>query len=535
MLAIEAYWLSIKIQLYYRLKEYIDAQRMKNANSNQLIKSIAWATAAFGFAVYIMWSTAFSIVHIWNSSSTFTHGFFVLPVFIYMVWHKRDSLALCTPKTEWRVIPLIAVFSAVWLVAQQAGIQVVEHTALVVILILTIWAVVGNDIAKTISFPLVFLIFLAPIGEELVPSLMELTAYITVWAITATGIPVYREGLYFSLPTGNWSVVEACSGIRYLIASVVLGSVYAYLNYRSYKRRLLFLFISALVPLIANAIRAYLIVMLGHLSGNELATGVDHLVYGWLFFGIVMFAMFTIGATFSEKSTPVVQAADISKHNKPTLIVENHASSIGFIVVLIFVIAAAPVWSSAIKQQSNQTAHNLTAEQLGQILPKTEEHPVSIDRVIWEPIIQGYAQKIEKTYKTSLQLNVRALAFVYVDQKQGQEMISSVNRLTNSNKSQWRITSNEQYSLANINKNAHGTVDKLEIRSTNSVLAVRRWYSINGTITTSPMKAKLLELRNQLLLKSNTSVHYILATDGDNEQANAALDEIIKLITAPSV
>jgi len=39
------------------------------------------------------------------------------------------------------------------------------------------------------------------------------------------------------------------------------------------------------VPIIANWLRAYMIVMIGHLSGNKLAVGVDHLIYGWLFFG----------------------------------------------------------------------------------------------------------------------------------------------------------------------------------------------------------------------------------------------------------
>ncbi len=46
-----------------------------------------------------------------------------------------------------------------------------------------------------------------------------------------------------------------------------------------------------------------MIVMIGHLSGNKLAAGVDHLIYGWVFFGIVIMAMFAIGARWSE-TTP---------------------------------------------------------------------------------------------------------------------------------------------------------------------------------------------------------------------------------------
>jgi EpsI family protein len=54
------------------------------------------------------------------------------------------------------------------------------------------------------------------------------------------------------------------------------------------------------VPIVANGLRAYMIVMIGHLSGMELATGVDHIIYGWLFFGLVMFIMFWIGSYWRE-------------------------------------------------------------------------------------------------------------------------------------------------------------------------------------------------------------------------------------------
>jgi EpsI family protein len=40
--------------------------------------------------------------------------------------------------------------------------------------------------------------------------------------------------------------------------------------------------------------------MLAHLSGNRIATGVDHVLYGWVFFGAIIFIMFIIGARWSE-------------------------------------------------------------------------------------------------------------------------------------------------------------------------------------------------------------------------------------------
>ena len=65
-------------------------------------------------------------------------------------------------------------------------------------------------------------------------------------------------------------------------------------------RRLVFIALSIIVPIIANGIRAYLIVMIGHLSNNRLATGVDHVIYGWVFFGFVMMLLFWIGSQWRE-------------------------------------------------------------------------------------------------------------------------------------------------------------------------------------------------------------------------------------------
>src|SRR5262249_51537114 len=133
--------------------------------------------------------------------------------------------------------------------------------------------------------------------------LMEFTASFTVRALELTGVPVYREGLRFSIPTGDFEVASACSGIRYLIASVALGTLYAHLTYHTFWRRALFVALCLVVPLFAHGVRAYLIVMIAYWSDMRLAVGVDHLVYGWLFFGLVMFALFWLGLRLRERTS----------------------------------------------------------------------------------------------------------------------------------------------------------------------------------------------------------------------------------------
>ena len=129
---------------------------------------------------------------------------------------------------------------------------------------------------------------------------MHWTVDALVAGLRATGIPVYQEGQQLVIPSGRWAVVAACSGVRYLMATFMVGSLFAYLNYSSTRKRLIFVAISLVLPVFANWVRAYIIVMLGHLSNNEIATGVDHIVYGWVFFGIVIMALFFIGARWAD-------------------------------------------------------------------------------------------------------------------------------------------------------------------------------------------------------------------------------------------
>ncbi|HTT13507.1 MAG TPA: exosortase A [Burkholderiaceae bacterium] len=239
--------------------------------------------------------TAGSMARIWLSSDTFSHGVIVVPISLWLISRKHAELRALPARPCLRALPLAAIAGLLWLVGRVANANVIEHFALVLMIQSAVLVVLGWAIARAIAFPLLFLFFAVPFGEAFVPTMIDWTADFTVLALKATGIPVYREGNSFAVPTGHWAVAEACSGIRYLIASMMAGTLFAYLVYSNYGRRAAFIALSIVVPIAANWLRAYLIVLLGHLSSNKLATGVDHVIYGWIFFGVVLLTMFALG------------------------------------------------------------------------------------------------------------------------------------------------------------------------------------------------------------------------------------------------
>jgi len=138
-------------------------------------------------------------------------------------------------------------------------------------------ALLGTAAMRPLLFPLAFLIFALPLGDGLIPGLQDFSARFAVKLLSASGIPVLLEGRYITVPHRKWEVAEVGSGVRYLIASLAVGFLFAGVIYRSWARRVGFFLASAIIPILANGVRIYAIVAIGYLGGDRLALGVDHI------------------------------------------------------------------------------------------------------------------------------------------------------------------------------------------------------------------------------------------------------------------
>lgn len=353
---------------------------------------------AAGWVLFLYRETAWSMVAIWTRSETFAHGFLVLPIALWLVWRQRESLAAKTPVPGRSALLILVPVGLAWLAAQLAAANVLAQLALVAFLAATVPALLGWQVARQLAFPLGFLFFAVPMGEFLIPQLMDWTARFTVLGLRLSGVPVYQEGLEFVIPTGNWSVVEACSGIRYLISSLMVGTLYAYLNFRSLRRRLAFVALSIAVPLVANWVRAYGVVMIGHLSGNRLATGVDHLVYGWLFFGLVVALLFLIGARWAEPAAGAAMAAGEGRGAAPA------PADWGGFGLLLLVVSLPALALAAI--DGVNTANPAVLEK-GKALPVPGWKPVDEAAPAWRPAFGDGADSWHRAFeKDGLQVDL---------------------------------------------------------------------------------------------------------------------------------
>ncbi|MFN6994914.1 MAG: exosortase A [Aquincola tertiaricarbonis] len=450
-----------------------------------------WREAAPAMAAYLLLvllayrGTALSMVDIWERSATFTHCFLVPPLVGWLVWRQRALLRQLTPVAVPAMVPVLGALAVAWWLGELADVNAVTQLAFVALLAAGVPTLLGWQVTRALLFPLAFLFFAVPLGEFMTPALMQHTADFTVATLRLSGIPVYREGLQFVIPSGRWSVVEACSGIRYLMASFMVGSLFAYLNYRSLSRRLVFCLLSLVVPVLANWLRAYLIVLVGHLSNNQIATGVDHLVYGWVFFGIVITALFFIGARWSEPDAAVPERVQA--------LGRAGRASAGRLLVVALCAAVAVSWPAWLRPADGQPGAALALSLPAPAAPDWQAADAPLSD--WRPAVVGARAEQSRTYDGPAGRVGLHVAY-YRQQQEGSKAVSSVNALL-------RVGDTQRHAVTVGPVQAPGAVgvagwQATELRGSSIATAqqqppllVWRTYWIGGQLVGNEVQAKL--------------------------------------------
>ena len=453
----------------------------------------------------VYFGTFQSMVGLWISSDTFLHGFIILPLSVYLIWQKWPQLRSIPPQS---FVPGIFVFfaiSAVWLVADILGIQVAKQFAATAAIPAACLTVMGVSFSRAIAFPLVYLFFSVPFGEFWVPELMEITADFAVGLLRIVGIPVLRDGLFLNIPAGNFEVAKACSGIRYILAMLALGTIYGYLNYHRMYKMLIFIAFSLVLPIIANGFRAFGIVAIAHYSDMKYAVGVDHIIYGWIFFGVVICVMFLVGNRYRD-DVPEPESVSSGKSDIRPI----QPTKLG-VVVLVAILATliGPFAGQAIATNKSQESGilnglpTLVAGWQGKILPDPE----------WVPTFAGATQNLLVRYLGSAG-QIDAALVRYIGSQQDGELANATNSVIGSNGWQRRST-NER--IVDVGESQSIVVTEHLTLRNGRVRRIWYWYEVDGNIVRSNLEIKLNEALSLLSGRPTISSAIMVSTiEGDD-------------------
>ncbi|RDV29187.1 exosortase A [Alteromonas aestuariivivens] len=429
------------------------------------------------------WQGLWTAAQIWWGNEIFNHGFFIVPGALYLIYLKRYALQACGLKST--LLPLLAIGPTLllYVIGIAGDVQLFMHIATFTLLPLLLWALLGHRAAYVVVFPLCFILFSVPVGEQLIPYLQEITADGSVALLKATGIPLYRNGLYIEIPQGRFLVAEACSGVSFFIASIVIGTLYAYLNLRKASKRILFTLISIAFPVIANIIRVYGIILIAYQTDMKHAAGADHLIYGWFFFALVIMCLLGIGELMRDKDAQW-EAPKQSGAQLTAKVSNVHVS------VLALLLLSGTAWTGWV--QSNLASFAGAESHSFTVLKNAQSGCQS--RHAWQPAMSNPTAELMQFMEADGRCEIQFYQAWF--NGDGNELVSDLNRLYAQH--DWSL---EASATVTVQLENHQLT--LPVRNLVSPLGKRvqlvHWYEVDGQLFSGQIQTKLYQIRNALL------------------------------------
>lgn len=433
--------------------------------------------------------TLLSFHGIWRS--WYAHGYPIAGLCLYLLW--RESPRLDEGAGGWwlALVPTAAL-SLLWLAAWVLTVQVVHQAVLPLLLVTTAAAVYGaSGVRVTLPIAATFLLAV-PLWESLTRPLQLLTVWANDVLLAVTGLEATVRGETITIPYGTFLVADTCAGLSYLQVALVLGAFYAWLFLDRTGPRLAVVAAAALTAIVGNWLRVFGLILIGYQTEMASPLMERHGTYGWIFFGVTLLPFFWIARKIEARDRPLVADAPLPEagpgtdpveplsHLQPRLAATVAAAVLGPVLYLVLsalpadrTVSPLPVglepgagWSSTVAGTAGES---------------------------WRPAYVGADEIRSRSWQRGDE-RARVDRVVYLEQRQGKELIGSDNRLAPDS-----VTVGSRL-LGPIQPGGR-TVQEAVLDFGTERRLVWSWYVVAGEATPSASKAKLLGLEGFLRRK----------------------------------
>ena len=286
--------------------------------------------------------------------------------------------------------------------------------------------------------------------------------------------------------------------------------VFAYVNMRSWKRRLLFVGFAILMSLVANWARAYMIVLIGHYSEMRYGTGADHLYFGWVFFGLVMFLVFWAGNRWADDQMQTSVAAPVGPARPIPLSTDA--------AVRLAALGALALAVTAVLSESGRAADAVPRTDAAQVAERTLREryfgPVSVGARF------DGARYIEQGRLARLE-DIEYLVGYFASQVPGAELVTVTNEPVDDVSGRWRVEG-----PLRVDGGEGVAANETAVRADGVSWLVWHWYTVAGVHYASESRVKLATLAALISTGSDDATVSLVAIRVDQrgvEQARQRL------------
>lgn len=442
-----------------------------------------------------------AMVDQWWNSSTYNHIVLVPAIIGWLVLQRWPQLRELEPRS-WigGLFPLgLAVLG--WVLGTFGGFNLLRQAAAVALLPSVALLLLGPRTFAALLFPMAYMVFLVPFGDELVPPLQTITAKLTIALVELSGVPAVVDGVFIDTPAGLFEVAEACSGVKFLIAMIALGTLVANVGFRSWRRRAAFMALCVAVPILANGVRAWGTIYVAQHVGIEKAAGIDHLIYGWIFFALVIAAVLGLSWKFFDRGIdePMVDAAAIAADPRFAEFERTTPSWKAMLFAPVLLVGTGMVWSAFADQLRAPLPTQIFLPQVPG-WQRVDFAPLAP----WEPRAGGADHRLLGSYRDAQGHSVDVFYAFYANQTEGKEAGGFGEGALRPD-SGWSWTSaGPPFASAKSERLLHnGATPRLALT----------WYRSGNLITGSNIRLKLGNIIDQLMLRARPTATLIISSE----------------------
>ncbi|OAN92175.1 EpsI family protein [Marinobacter sp. EhC06] len=492
-------------------------------------KPSVWIYLTFFLLLFLPeWLEFFEL---WYSGTIYTHGFLVLAASGYLLFQVRDSLASLERRPSKLGFAVLLFFCAVMLVAKAADIKTIRLLCLPFLIVSWGWAIWGPRFLKLAAIPVGLLIFASPIWDDMSPIFQAITVFVNGLLLDAVGIPADIHELYITIPAGTFFVAGGCSGVRYLMVGLFLAPFYGFLYFPGYRRTVALIAIAALLSMLANWIRVFGIIVIGHVTDMQSSIIEDHEAFGWLTFLVFcLIPLFFIARWLEPRNnspTPLERMeAKLREHQQPAEGAATRRGTVTFASITVLLVPVIFYSQTVLFEERN--------EGWSPSLPAAADDwrgPLRF-ATIWSPSFVNADFSLSGTYVSDQLERVQLQVEAYRRQAQGKELVYYRNSLFDD--SEWNLTTQRSVSVPQSNGFGVDQVTESELLNleTGRRILVWSWYRIGEFSSPSRVKIKIFGGLRSLSGKSDGSFVALAAecdhVDAGCVTARAAFEKFLR-------
>jgi len=253
----------------------------------------------------------------WQDNEDMSHGMMVVPIVLFLIYHRREKLLSLKPKAGLGGLLMLIVGLLLFWAGNQADVTFIGLVSVMIVLAGTVWWLLGWEFLKELAFPISFLIFAIPFpGLDMMVALplRFIMSKASVLVLNTIGIPVVLSGTgilsapdqALHLVAGQRFAVDVanpCSGIRSLFALMMVTALFAQFTLNNVWKKWILFLCSPPLAVAGNLARIIMLTIGTVAFGSEFALGKNplenpswfHLTAGYLVFIVALCGMMGVG------------------------------------------------------------------------------------------------------------------------------------------------------------------------------------------------------------------------------------------------